>query len=255
MKPPRRPRRAPGVELLDSGMYVDGELRGTLADLRLYNARFGGTRIMVREVARMLEAAGRPRRVTLLDVATGSGDIPASLTRWARARGIEVAGVALDSNGAILEEARRYHSETVHGGNGHPAERPALLVQADACRLPHPDRSVDIAICSTFLHHLTRDEVVMALGEMRRVARLGVIAVDLTRSRLALSLVWLLTRVTSSNRLTRHDGLLSIRRAFTPAEMGELMREAGMGDGKVLRIGPVRMVARWAPGQGGAGAA
>jgi len=229
-------RRAPGIEILDSGQYVEKELKGTLSDLRLYNARFGGTRLMTREVARLIEDAGRPRRVTLLDVATGSADIPVSLSRWAASRGIELTGVGVDANGAVLDEARRY---------GRTSISPALFVQADACRLPHPDGSVDIAICSTFLHHLEREEVVAALVEMRRVARLGVIAVDLTRSRLALSLVWLLTRVTSRNRLTRHDGPLSIRRAFTPPELAELLVEAGMGDAVIRRAGPVRMVARW----------
>ncbi len=240
-----RNRRAPGVEILDSGAYVEKELQGTLSDLRLYNARFGGTRLMVREVAALIDAAGRPRRVTLLDVATGSADIPLSLGRWARSRGIELAGVGVDANLEVLEEARRYGQRTASGGNGHPAAHPALFVQADACRLPLPDGSVDIAICSTFLHHLGREEAVAALNEMRRVARLGVVAVDLTRNRFALSLVWLLTRVTSKNRLTRHDGPLSIRRAFTPAELVELLAEAGMEDSTVRRVGPVRMVARW----------
>ncbi len=53
------------------------------------------------------------------------------------------------------------------------------------------------------------------------------------------------TRVTSSNRLTLHDGSLSVRRAPTPTEMLAAAEMAGMRGATVTRLGPVRMALRW----------
>ncbi|MGH9866810.1 MAG: methyltransferase domain-containing protein [Candidatus Polarisedimenticolia bacterium] len=236
------PRLDHAAELMDVGPYHPGEIVSNLADLRLFNLRFGGIKLMRREVARMLEQAGWPRRVSLLDVATGSADIPAALVRWAAGRGVELHAQALDIKDDILSEARRYL--------GNAAPRLSLL-RGEATRLPCRDGSVDLVICSNFLHHLDEDEMLQALSEMRRVARRGVIAVDLRRGRLSWTLVWILTRLTP-NRLTRHDGPLSVRRAYSRGELRAMAARAGMHGAVVRPAGPARMALAWqaaAPGE------
>lgn len=224
------------IELMDAGPYTQEEIVTSLSDLRLYNLRFGGWRLMRRAVERLLADGGWPRRVTLLDIATGSGDMPAALTHWAARRGVEMQAMGLDIKHDILAEARRYLGRAAPGVG---------LVQADALHLPHADRSVDLVICSTFLHHLDTGEARQALAEMKRVARLGVVASDLVRSRLAWGLIWGVTHVTSRNRLTRNDGPLSVRRSFTAAEMRALAGEAGLDGASVAQAGPVRTLLTW----------
>jgi hypothetical protein len=230
------------IELMDAGPYTRAEMATTLADLRRYNLRFGGWRLMRRAVSGLLAQAGWPRRVTLLDVATGSGDMPAAFSRWAARRGLDLQAVGMDVKQDVLDEARIYLRRAA------PRVR---LVQGDALRLPWADRSIDLVITSTFLHHLDSEEASGALSEMKRVARLGVVAADLVRSRLGWGLVWALTRVTSRNRLTRHDGPLSVRRAFTVAELGDVARRAGLAGVAVRRAGPVRALLVWSAAQDG----
>lgn len=227
--------RAAEIEIMDAGPYGGDEIRANLADLRFYNDWFGGTRLVTRAVARLLAGAegAPPGRLSVLDVATGSGDIPAAVARWLARRGVEALALGVDANADVLEEARRFH-------RGRSA--PVSLMRADACRLPHPDRSVDVVVCSNFLHHLDAPEAVAALREMGRVARLGLVAVDLMRARAAWLNVWLLTRLTTLNRLTRHDGPLSVHRAFVPDELRAMAAEAGLRQAVVRRAGPVRMV-------------
>ncbi|HEY3174893.1 MAG TPA: methyltransferase domain-containing protein [Candidatus Polarisedimenticolia bacterium] len=227
--------RAAEIEIMDAGGYDDAEIRANLADLRFYNDWFGGTRLAIRAVARLLAGAGGAPadRLSLLDVATGSGDIPAGVARWLARRGVTTLALGVDANPEVLEEARRFC-----GGRSAPVS----LLRADACRLPHPDRSVDIVLCSNFMHHLDASEVVAALREMGRVARVGVAAIDLMRTRAAWLNVWLLTRLTTLNRLTRHDGPLSVHRAFVPEELRALAGQAGLLEAEVRRAGPVRMV-------------
>jgi ubiquinone/menaquinone biosynthesis C-methylase UbiE len=227
--------RSAEIEIMDTGGYADGEIRANLADLRFYNDWFAGSRIAIRAVARLLarENGAAPRRLSLLDVATGSGDIPAAVAAWLSRRGVEALAAGADANAEVLEEARRYRRQSA---------LPVSLLAADARRLPHPDRSVDIVICSNFLHHLDARAAVGALREMARVARVGVVAIDLMRTRAAWVNVWLLTRLTTLNRLTRHDGPLSVRRAFIPRELRSMAAQAGLSGAVVRRAGPVRMV-------------
>ncbi|HKY33905.1 MAG TPA: methyltransferase domain-containing protein [Candidatus Polarisedimenticolia bacterium] len=236
-------------ELMDSGPYQEPEIRGNLADLRFFNHRFGGTRLVLHEAAALLAGLpDAPRSLRVLDVAAGSADIAEEMARWGRRRGVEVEAEALDANPDVLDEARRWlQRRRRRRGRLRPGDvlPPVRLVRGDALRLPHTDRSVDLVICSNFLHHLEAPEASRALSEMRRVARRGVVAVDLARGRAAWLLVWLLTRLTTSNRLTRHDGPLSVLRAYTPAELLDLAAEAGMRKAAVRRVGPVRMALRW----------
>ncbi len=231
-------RLADCVELMDTGQYHPAEITSNLADLRLFNLRFGGVRVMRREIARVLRRDGAARDVTLLDVGTGSADIPAALLRWLERTGIAARAHALDFKQDILTEARRYLGPNAPG---------LSLMQGEAERLPYRDGSVDLVVSSTFMHHLEQEEARRALAEMRRVARRGVIVVDLRRGAMAFWLVWLLTRLTSRNRITRHDGPLSVRRAYVPAELRAMAEAAGMRGASVRVAGPVRMVLTWCP--------
>ena len=231
-------RLADCVELMDTGQYDPAEITSNLADLRLFNLRFGGVRVMRREIARLLRAGAGAPGVTLLDVGTGSADIPAALLQWLERSGVAARAHALDFKDDILMEARRYL------GAGAPG---LSLMQGEAERLPCRDRSVDFVVSSTFIHHLEQDQALRALAEMRRVARRGVIVVDLRRGAMAFRLVWLLTHLTSRNRITRHDGPLSVRRAYIPEELRAMAEAAGMRGASVRAAGPVRMVLTWCP--------
>ncbi len=231
-------RRERAVEILDAGDYAGGEVRGNLDDLRRYNRWLGGSRLTARAVAPLLRRAGGPGAVTLLDVATGLGDVPSWLSRWAGARGVPVLAGGIDVNPDVLREARAFQRRRP------PSER-VRLARAEATSLPHADGSVDVVVCHNFLHHLTSEEAVRVLSEMRRVCRLGVAAVDLVRSRAAWACVWALTRISTRNRLTRHDGPLSVERAFTVEEVAGLSRRAGMEGARVRRAGASRLLLTW----------
>jgi SAM-dependent methyltransferase len=151
--------------------------------------------------------------LTVLDVATGGGDMP----RWlARREKTPLLLIAADLHPQMLDLARRWS-----------AGLPIRFLRLDARRLPFRDRSVDVVLCSLMLHHLTEADAVGALRELARVARRRLIVNDLRRSRVAYALIWLITRF-SRNPLTRYDSPVSVERAFTPGELTTLAREAGL---------------------------
>src|SRR3990172_7003211 len=106
--------RASEIEIMDAGGYAGEEIRANLADLRFYNDWFSGSRIAIRAVARLLamQDGAAPGPLILLDVGTGSGDIPAAVAARLSRRGVEVLAAGADANAEVIEEARRYRNES-----------------------------------------------------------------------------------------------------------------------------------------------
>ncbi|KAL0486155.1 3 TM domain-containing transmembrane protein [Acrasis kona] len=107
--------------------------------------------------------------------------------------------------------------------------------------LREPDKSYDVVTCSLVTHHIPTDEdIIEFLRRCGKVARSAVIISDLERS--AISVVAYQTIIASmfNNRLTKHDGELSIRRSFTEEEWRYYLKKAGYrNDQYVIRWRPV----------------
>lgn len=221
--------RDPRLELLDGVDFTPEELSGTLRDLRRYSRIGSGAPSILRALGALAKEAEPGRRLTLLDVGAGDG-WPAGWIRdrWAAlAAGEEPLVVASDLRERLLASG---------------ASEDLALCAADARGLPFPDASVDLAWSSLLVHHLDEPGIVASLAEMRRVTRIGFVVSDLRRSSLALAAVWLLTRLTSRNRLTLNDGPLSVRRSLKADEVRALATKAGLkprsggqGNGFTLR--------------------
>jgi ubiquinone/menaquinone biosynthesis C-methylase UbiE len=201
-------------ELLDDPAQVLEELPANLRDIRRLNRWFGGTRTVVRHVDALLAQIDQ---ATILDVATGSADIPLALWRWGLRKRKLLRITAMDHSPEILAEA-----EKIVGGSG------IELTLGDAQRLPWAEDSFDVVTCCLALHHFPPAQARVALAEMWRVARRAVLVADLERGRASYLGVWLATHTVARNRLTRHDGPLSVLRAYTPREAAELAAVAGL---------------------------
>ena len=136
--------------------------------------------------------------IRILDVATGSGDVPRAILKWAKRKSFDVRVVGID-----------LHTMTARAAGADDVVR---IVQADAMHLPFGDGSFDYATTSLFLHHLDEADVVTVLAEMGRVIGRGVIVGDLLRHRRAYFWVNVLTSL--ANPMVRHDGRISVAQAF-----------------------------------------
>lgn len=202
--------RSLAPELLDAEHLDAHELALNLREMATLNRLPGGSRDSVRAVERLL---GEQTEATVLDVGTGSGDF---VRRLRRRRHVEA--IAADLRPEVLEIARR----NLAGINN------VSLLLADVRSLPLGDGEVDVAHASLLLHHLDPDDAITALGEMRRVARLAVVINDLRRGLLPFLMTAAAVLAFSRGAYTRHDGVLSARRAYTLAELDTLAAKAGL---------------------------
>ncbi len=210
------------TELLDSSSSVDDhDLQTTLRDIRRANIFGLGTWVVKHHLEKLLNERGHTGRLSVLDVGTGSGDIPEELFRWARRRGIELSAALTDISPEILDVARERINKAGFGGS-------ASFAVCDAGKLPFADASFDVVVCSLAFHHLTLAQAKTALHEMARLSRIGFIVNDVYRSQGAWYLAWVLVHLTTANRLTRHDGPASVLRAFTPRELKRMASEVSV---------------------------
>ena len=115
------------------------------------------------------------------------------------------------------------------------------LIQGNVHSPPFGENSFDLVINSLSLHHFSRNEAIGILRAADFMGRCGFIINDLHRSRVAYVSIFILTRLMTKNRLTRHDGPVSVMNAFTPREMAEMARGASVKEFEVHRHFPYRI--------------
>lgn len=212
-------RRSREPELLDAEVK-DAEALKSLADLRLVNRRLGGWRSLRRAVLPLLAGIARPR---LLDVGCGSADLPARLLR-ARP-GLRVVG--LDRKLLHLRAA--------------PAE--VARVAADVRGLPFAAGSFDVVTASLLLHHFDSDAAAALLCELFSLARRALVVNELRRACVPYYFGRAVFPLLFRSAVSVNDGLVSIRRAFTRAELLDTFARAGIQGVALRQELPYRLVA------------
>jgi 2-polyprenyl-3-methyl-5-hydroxy-6-metoxy-1,4-benzoquinol methylase len=201
------------LEMMDRPQPVSPELERDLERLRQLNRWFGSHRLVSLFIRRWIKPGTRMR---VVDLATGSGDIPRFLVDHARRIGARIEIDAIDQQAATLEIARRmsgdYPEISYHAAN---------ILEWDSAQ------AYDIALCSLVLHHFSDDDAVKLLQRCCELSKRFVLVSDLRRGFLLRAGVYMLTALIFREPMTRFDARLSADRAFSYVEMRELAIRAG----------------------------
>ncbi|MFY8216091.1 MAG: methyltransferase domain-containing protein [Chthoniobacterales bacterium] len=200
-------------EWMDLPQPVSAELEDDLANLRTLNRWFGGVTAVLDPLKSILTT---DREWSILDLATGSADIPKSVAGWCQRRNISITIDAVDFQASTLEVARAVCRDRAN----------IRFHQADI-RTYAPERTWDVVVCSLALHHFSESDAVQILRRANALATRCVIVTDLRRCLLGTLGVDLLTAVWMRAAMTRNDARASVRRAFSFAEFSELAQSAG----------------------------
>ena len=201
------------LELMDRPQPVSSELEQDLRSIRQLNRWFGSHRLVRRFVRCWIKPGDNVR---VVDLASGSGDIPRLIVDCARKIGTRVEIIALDRQSATLEIARKLSGD-------YPE---ISFIEADILKFK-PSDGYDLVLCSLALHHFSDEDAVRVLQRCRELSRKLVLVSDLRRGWLGMIGVCLLTALIFRAPMTRHDARLSMARAFSFAELDDLARRAG----------------------------
>lgn len=224
------PARRHGNEILDGKDLDPRVARRSMSDVVRANALFGGASALLAELESTM--GDLPLTATLLDVGAGLGDIPARARHRAWAHGVQLRTIGIDIAPDLAAAS---------------AAKVDAAVCADALRLPFADDSVDVVTCSQLLHHFPDATGTALLRELNRVARVRVVVSDIRRSWMAAAGLWLASFPLRFHPVSRHDGVVSVLRGFTPAELRELVRGAVGAKVRVCRRFAFRVTTSWAP--------
>ena len=224
------PARRDGTEILDGDGLDPRIVQRSMGDVARANALFGGASALLAELEPTLRSL--PPVATLLDIGTGLGDIPAQARNRAKGHGVELHTVGLD----IAPELAAASAEKVDAA-----------VCADALRLPFADDSIDVVTCSQVLHHFPGTSGTELLREMNRVARVRVVVSDLRRSWTAAGGLWVASFPLFFHPISRHDGVVSVLRGFTPVELERLVNQSVGANTRASRRFAFRVTTSWSP--------
>jgi ubiquinone/menaquinone biosynthesis C-methylase UbiE len=201
------------LEMMDRPQPVSAELERDLERIRQLNRWFGSYQLVLGFIRRWIRPADSLR---IVDLATGSGDIPRLIVDYARQVDANVKIDALDWQPATLEIATKLSDD-------YPeiSYRQANILEWN------PDKAYDIALCTLALHHFSREDAVRMLYRCREVSSRFVLVSDLRRSFWLIAGIYLLTALIFREPMTRYDARLSVLRAFSFSEMRDLARDAG----------------------------
>jgi ubiquinone/menaquinone biosynthesis C-methylase UbiE len=201
---------------MDRPQPISPELLSDLRNLRALNRYFGSYRLIRYFLRRWIQSGGR---FQVLDLATGSGDIPRLVVTFARKIGAEVEIDAVDFQTSTIDIARQLST-------GFPEIRYRCADIHDF----GDEHSYDIVLFSLALHHFSVDRAVTLLRRARALSRGKVLVADLRRSWLTKVGVDLLTTTIFREAMTRNDARASAERSFSFQELDHLAREAGWRD-------------------------
>jgi hypothetical protein len=201
------------LEMMDRPQPVSVELERDLKSIRQLNRWFGSYHLVLGFIRRWIRPADRLR---VVDLATGSGDIPRLIVDYARKIHAKVEIDALDRQPATLEIARNLSAN-------YPeiSYREANILEWNSVE------GYDITLCTLALHHFSGQDAVRLLCKCRELSKRFVLVSDLRRSFFLLAGVYVLTTLIFPEKMTRYDARLSAIRAFSFSEMRDLAVRAG----------------------------
>jgi len=151
-------------------------------------------------------------RTTLLDVGCGGGDVARSLSRWAARDGLVLDITAIDPDERAFTFATAQN--TLPGVSYRRAFSSELVAEG---------ASFDIVISNHILHHLDSAELGGLLADSQALTGRLALHSDIVRSPVAYAIFSVGTLPFFPGSFIRRDGLTSIRRSYTPAELAAVV--------------------------------
>ena len=196
-------------ELMDDPAISLEALKPTYEDINRANQLLGGHQGILDALLELI-GENRKKSYSIIDVGCGDGSTLRRVGYFFKRKGIDVrlTGIDLNTKAVALarESSENYPEIDYHVGDVLNKESMENL-------------EADFVISILTLHHIAEDDIPLFLGQLAKMARIGIIINDLQRSRAAYYLFKWFSAIFIKTKIAKNDGLISIRSGFTKKEL------------------------------------
>ena len=208
-------RRASDLrERMDDPDCDPGLLRNTYRQFDRLNRLLPGWHGIYRSLIRPRLTDSR-RRYRVLDIGCGGGGLLRDLYKWAGRDGYKLSLLGIDEDPRAIAFAAM---------GSWPEE--ISFVHTGSESLAQSGESFDIVVCNHVLHHIPEKKVSSFLNDPESLAQSIAVISDPIRSRCGYALFGCAASILFRRSFIREDGLLSIRRSYTLAELRDTVSSA-----------------------------
>ena len=204
-------------EIMDDFTLSGKGLRENLDILSRINWWLGGNHVSIHGVDQILNATAVKRKVRIVDLGCGNGDILRRISQMGDKKGYKFELIGVDANLDTIAYATELSA----------AYNNIKYIQLDIFSKEFEDLTYDIVISTLFLHHLKDDEIINILNLLCSKAGLGIVINDLHRNKLAYFLFNIISFFIN-NKIIRNDGLISILKGFKRVELEHFSEVLGI---------------------------
>lgn len=201
-------KRSREAELMDDPEVSQQTLKDVLQDINRANRILGGNKATIMALSQLVSQNPRDS-YTVLDMGCGDGAMLREVVLFFRQIGKNVKCLGIDLNGNALRMAREASQDIPE----------ITYLKKDILDSDASGLECDILITTLTLHHFYDEEIPSILKRFGKLARIGIVINDLQRSPLAYSLFKVFSLIFIHTAMAKNDGLVSIARGFTKAEL------------------------------------
>lgn len=209
--------RSDDSEIMDNFQLEGDALKEALDKIAQINQLLGGNKLTLKGVAKLLKKIPDSKRITIVDVGCGNGDMLRKLADFGYQNNLNLELIGIDANKFTVN-----YAADLSKGYSNIAYRCEDIFDKSFSELKY-----DIVLCTLTLHHFKNDEIVKLLGLFNKKSKLGFVVNDLHRNVVAYRLFQALCFVFRLNKMSREDGLTSILRGFKKEELTAFSEKLG----------------------------
>lgn len=213
--------RSSEKELLDTLIPDERDLRKNLDEMEMINTWCGSKKSVIHFINKMSKKyVGKNNNISLVDLGCGKGDLLRAIDNWSQKKNIKLDLFGMDINPQSIQYA-------VENSAANPN------IQYRTCDIfsdEFKQHRYDIIFINNVCHHFNDDDLTKLFQQLAKQARMAVFISDLQRNRLSYFLIKWLSKSLNLSYLAKHDGPLSVLRAFHKNELLNILSKADISN-------------------------
>ncbi len=201
-------RRSCTRELMDDPYLDTLSLQRVYADINRVNTVLQGFSLSLKAIEKIM-GENPQDSYTIIDVGCGDGSMLGKVASFYRDKPVSLDLIGVDLNSRSIALAQENFKE-------YPNIR---FLELDILAPEAKELQCDILLCTLTLHHFDSNEIPIFLNQFVKLCRLGIVINDLHRSKLSYYLFQLFSLIFIKTKIAKHDGLVSIKSAFTKLDL------------------------------------